>query len=552
MHGTGRTVFAGSRVEEFGVEVLGVLQNIGPKQSIILARLSGGPLEKTGVMQGMSGSPVYIGGKLAGAVALSFTFSKEPIAGIRPIEEMLRAGPSASRPARASLDGAPLLRAAAAPREEVVSGETRLTEIATPVSFGGFTRAAIEHFAPRLRELGLEPAQGMSGGANPSGVMGDPSRLQPGSMITVQLISGDLNAGADGTVTLIDGKTIYAFGHRFIAAGTTDLPFARSEVLTVLPNVQSSFKISAAKEWMGTITQDRATAIAGVLGRRASLVPVSIALNTREKADSSSYHIELVNDPVLSPLLLQMAVFSAVDATERALGEASYRVRGRAEFQSGQSIRLDNIYVGDANTAVNVSLGVAIPVSYALQSGFDALKLKNIALDIDASERKDQVQIGQVWTSSREVRPGDSVELGVELDGLNGRELSRTVRYTVPIGSPLGPLYFTVADGATTNLSEFAQTIGVPSRSAREVVGLLNGLRDNDKAYVRVWRADADYQVDGVDFPDPPPSLALLLARSQAAGGNVFWHGSKLAEMEIAAGGALVSGSRTVQVEVKQ
>ena len=210
-------------------------------------------------MQGMSGSPVYIDGRLAGAVALGFDLAKEPICGIRPIEEMLRVEPD-PKPARSVI----------AQRGRILSGpafgEARLQEIATPVSFAGFTAATLEHFAPQLRELGLDPRQGVSGGGRINDALGDPKRLEPGSMISVQLLSGDMNMGADGTITLLDGDKIYAFGHRLMAGGETEYPFARAEVLALLPALNSSFKISQAKEWMGTITEDRTTAICATSG----------------------------------------------------------------------------------------------------------------------------------------------------------------------------------------------------------------------------------------------------------------------------------------------
>src|SRR5579863_6480033 len=293
--GVGRTVFSGTKVEEFQVEVLGVLENIGPRQSIILARLSGGPLAETGVMQGMSGSPVYIDGRLAGAVALAFPQSKEAIAGIRPIEEMLRPEPAA--------------RAAASPRQKFLSGDMRLEEIATPVSFSGFTAAALEHFAPQLRELGLDPRQGVSGGGNPPQTLGDPKKLEPGSMISVQLLTGDMSVSADGTITAIDGNRLYAFGHRFLATGPSDMPFARAEVVALLPNLSSSFKISQAQDWMGTITADRDTAISGITGRRATLAPLDI------RVGANSYHMNVIQDRVMTPVVAQMAVFSAMDST---------------------------------------------------------------------------------------------------------------------------------------------------------------------------------------------------------------------------------------------
>src|SRR5437762_3308708 len=233
MQGIGKTVFSGDTIDEFQVEILGVLENIGPKQSLILARLSGGPIEKTGVLQGMSGSPVYIEGRLIGAVAMAFPFSKEPIAGIRPIEEMLdvpNRGPEPPLRAQVSLTDTNLTRALPK-RGELVIGDGKMIDIATPVSFSGFTRNTIETFAPQLRALGLEPTQGIAGGGRIQNKMGERSALKPGSMISVQLVTGDLTIGADGTVTYIDGEKIYAFGHRFLSIGSTDLPFARAEVL---------------------------------------------------------------------------------------------------------------------------------------------------------------------------------------------------------------------------------------------------------------------------------------------------------------------------------
>src|SRR5690348_15006301 len=340
MRGTGRTVFAGNQVQEFQVEILGVLDNVGPKQSLILARLSGGPLDHTGVMQGMSGSPVYLDGRLLGAVAMAFPFAKDPIAGIRPIQDMLSVGsapapaPAANRVQRASLspDEHDLTRWFSKP-EPALAGEGRMVDIATPISFGGFSRATLETFAPQLRALGLEPRQGVTSGSDIGARMGNPADLKPGSMISVQLMAGDLSVGADGTVTHIDGTRIYAFGHRFLDVGPTALPFARAEVITLLPNLNTSFKLSTAKEWMGTMYQDRDTAVAGELGKRAPLVPVSVAIS-RAGRPVESYRMQMVNDTLLSPLLLQMAVYSAIDATERSVGAASLHISGEIDFQN--------------------------------------------------------------------------------------------------------------------------------------------------------------------------------------------------------------------------
>jgi hypothetical protein len=530
-HGVGRTVFSGSKIEEFQVEILGVLENIGPRESIILAKLKGGPLELTGVMQGMSGSPVYIDGKLVGAVALAFPMSKEAIAGIRPIEEMLRVDPE------------PVKRSAA-PRRTIQAGNQRLEEIATPVSFSGFTAATLEHFSKQLHDLGFDPRQGVAGGGPPDTKMGDPTRLQPGSMISVQLVSGDWAVGADGTVTMIDGNRIFALGHRFLAGGPSEMPFARAEVLTLVPNLSASFKISAAREWMGTITEDRNTAVSGVLGRRASMIPLEIKVGERQ------YRMRMIQDPVMSPLIAQMAVFSALDETERSTGPSTFSVKGRLDFEGG-SLKVDNVYSGDVGAAGPAAMGIGSPLGYALASGFDALKLKAVTLEIASVDRKNQVRIADL-AAPRQVRPGEDLDIVVALTGDNGVEISKTVRYRVPVGAPLGTLSVTASDGMMTNLFDLQSSLGAPVHSAAQVLETLSQVRGNNKTYVRISRMEPSFTAEGRDLPDPPASLAMILSRGQGALNLLNWRGSKVAEMEIPAGGSVVTGSKTVQVEVKQ
>ncbi|MCX7603172.1 MAG: hypothetical protein N2036_03770 [Bryobacteraceae bacterium] len=542
---TGRTVFQGSRVEEFRCEILGVLENVGPNQSIILARLSGGPLEQTGVLQGMSGSPVYSNGRLVGAVAYSFPFAKAPIAGIRPIEEMLRAAPSA-RAGVAWHD--PFDIASALPRRQgIETGAARLMEIATPLWFSGFARGAIEHFAPALRAAGLEPVQGMGGGR-----MRQPSEptapLQPGEMISVQLMTGDMNVGADGTVTYVDGRRVYAFGHRFLGAGETEMPFARAEVLTLLPSLNSSFKISNPGEWLGAMTLDSFSAVAGELGRKPRMLPLAIRVAGATPAGQRwSYRMELVHDRLLTPILLQMAVFSALEATERAAGLSTVILRGQLRMQSGEPVPLSNVYAAELGAPSMVAAAVAAPVAAILQSGFDTLKLAGIDVELEVSNEKRPVQLDGVWSSRRAVRPGESVEITALFLGESGIELTRTVRYQVPVGAPAGPLYFTVTDGSTANLAEFRQFLLTPPRSAEQLRAFLTKLYPNDRPYVRVWRASPTLQVQGENLPLLPPSMAGALLQSASQQAN-----SLVASLRMDPAPYLFTGSRTIQVEVRE
>jgi len=245
---------------------------------------------------------------------MAFPFSKEPIAGIRPIAEMLAGGDT----------GHP--RAVQA-RAKLFDSE--LTDLATPLSFNGFTRSTLDAFAPQLRALGLEPRQGLSAGRQPSDHR-TTAPLEPGSMISVQLITGDMSVGADGTVTHVDGNRVYAFGHRFLSVGPTDVPFTRASVIALLPNLSTSFKISASGDWLGAITSDRNAAVAGEIGRRPQMTPVSITVSS--SATPVRYSMEMAQDRLLSPMLLQMMIYSALDATERTLGSGAVRIHGQIEF----------------------------------------------------------------------------------------------------------------------------------------------------------------------------------------------------------------------------
>lgn len=375
--------------------------------------------------------------------------------------------------------------------------------------------------------------------------------IEPGSMISVLLMSGDMNIGADGTVTYVDANRLYAFGHRFLAVGSTELPFARSSVVALLPNVNSSFKISSTGEWLGTITSDGSTAIAGELGRKSQTVPVSITVHGA--GQPISYRMQMVNDALLSPLLLQMSMYSALEATERTLGPGSIGLRGAIEFEGGgDPVKINTIYGGDFNVPLQASLSTALPLSYALQNSTTPLRLKNVEFDIDSFPEKKQLQLEQVWTSKREVRPGDSVDIYMQLSGTSGQDITKKLTYNVPVGASTGTLYFTVADGSTMNALEYQQFSLTQTRPPQQVLSFLNKLRGSRKGYVRVWRAEGAYQVEGEDFSNVPPSLALILNRAQSAQAGTTGKSSKIAELEFTAGDTMISGSKTVQVEVKE
>ena len=364
MVGIGRTVFEGTRVEEFTVKIIGVIENvIGTRRNLILARLEGGPLANTGVIAGMSGSPVYIDGRLIGAVSYALgAFSKEPIAGITPIDEMTdatglsearpRVGPHAARlsaharepdhrvPPRAQLEPA-LRRSAgrcAVRRRRAGSAGVRddrlgtlLRPIATPLVDLRIRTRAGGMLGSAFRDQGFIPTGGSAAGAG-AGEMPFEGPLKPGDAVGVNFLTGDLSMGATGTVTHVDNDRVYAFGHPMYNLGPTEFPMTRAYVYTVLPSLASSLKLSTTGETIGTFLQDRATAIAGRLGPGPRMIPISLTLEA-QRGPKHTFHFNVVSDQLFTPLMTYAAILETIASYERQNGTATYSVRGQGPRQ---------------------------------------------------------------------------------------------------------------------------------------------------------------------------------------------------------------------------
>lgn len=574
MKGVGKTVFDGANVTEFQVEILGVLRNIAPRQSIILARVSGGPLEKTGVLAGMSGSPVYIDGRLVGAVALAFQFSKEPIAGITPIEQMVesfaeeadspqpdtqrqawRFEPEAgsSEPRLVALGLPDLLPPAANLSSRVFWGgtEAALVRVETPLVLSGFTPEAVEHFQPQLRALGLVPMQG-GGSATDDQTMGDPSRLQPGSMISVQLIRGDLGLSADGTVTLVEGDRIFAFGHRFLSAGPTQIPFAESAVIANIPGYASSFKVSTPGRLLGVIGQDRGSGISGLLGRRARMVPVDLEIASSQRRPRS-YHFEAVNDRFLLPFLVNMAVFSSLGATERMVGESTLQVEQTISLNGLPEVKVENFISGSANAPALAAQSAVAPLTYLMQSELGPVDIQGIRLRIQSTDRRLTQELERVWSDRREVKPGESLELTALLRGQDGAETLQKVTVEIPPSLAPGPVTIAVADGTAIDRMEAGRAgRSFLPKNGQQLVRAINKLRRNNRLYVRLSRLEPGFVIQGESFPSPPPSVARTLSADPSVSANISpTFLSTVADYEMDPLPSLVTGYKTITVTVK-
>jgi len=538
--GIGKTVFSGAQVEEFEVEILGVLENVGPRQSLILGKLSGGPLARTGVMAGMSGSPVYIDGRLAGAVAFSFPFATEPLAGIRPIEEMT-AGVQPASLAQASAPDLVQLRnqgvRLAALASPAVDG---LRPIASPVSFGGFSERTLEVFGDQLRSLGLRPVQGLGGG---SSVQSGP--VVPGAMISVGLIRGDLHATAAGTVTHVEGDQLYAFGRAFMQSGPAELPLMKASVITLVPSVENSFKLAASGELAGKVTLDRSSGIVGRLGEGPSMVPLSIRIGG---ASPQEFQMELARDRFLTPFLLQLATFSALDVAQRQLGPSAVRVSGQAHLSEGESIELSDVYSAVSGATFQAAAGTAAPVAFILQSAAGDLALDRIDLEVEPVVGLLETAVLDAWADRSQVRPGETVELTVLLRDSSGEERTETRSFTVPGFQQPGDLRATFSDSLRLNILDFPLLMESEKLSAAALVSMVNSLRAADGLYLRIWSAAPSYRTAGERLASPPASLRVLLG----AGGADLEPTSTLEETVVLRGPGVVRGQAEIQFTVIQ
>jgi hypothetical protein len=575
MKGVGRTCYQGSRPEEFQAEILGVLRGVNPGASVVLARFSGAALEKTGIFEGMSGSPVYIDGKLLGAVAYSFSFTKEPIGGITPITEMVAAFDEAIAPAsgikiadnrnrkpfaplsaRRSLSAEGLAEVARARSLSSLDfGGRSLTPIATPLSIGGFHSETLKAFGPGFRAMGMSVLQG-SGGvraaqAGTGASSADSAPLEPGSNIVIPLVRGDLEISAGGTVTHVDGNRVYAFGHSMLQLGYTEMPMHKGRAILVVPSLESSFKILEIGEQVGTLRQDRGSGIYGVLGEMPRMVPLQINLMTSRGA-KKEYKFDVVRDSFLTPLLVNSVIYNTIIASERAQGSVSLAVKGKITVRNEQPVEVANRFSSETGAPNDAALSVAIPVNYLMAAGYSNLDLQKIDLDISILESDRTALLDSIRFDRTEVRAGESLDLEISYRKANGELIQDAYPIKIPANASPGDLTLLVADGATLMaLDEKEEGDILIPRDLSQLIKLLNNLRKNDHLYARFFRQEPGAVMKGEGLPGLPPSILAILKSERKVGALTPINTSTLMELEMPDTEYVVSGAKALKLTVK-
>jgi len=574
MEGEGRTVFEGATIASFRARILGVLENaIGPRHSLVLARLSGGPLAETGVIAGMSGSPVFVNGRLLGAVSYAFPFGKEPIAGITPIAEMLadvdpgapraaslRLKLPASTPLAAPLDRDALAAALVRPLPGLVPGRFRgealppgletasLRPLALPLVFSGFEPDTFAWARGVFASLGFAPVMGGGGGGPSPGPVPD---LAPGAAVGVSLVEGDLDLSVSGTVTHLQHDRVFAFGHPFYNLGPTQFPLRKAWVHAVFPSLQASWKIASATDAIGTLDQDRTTAVSGRLGPLPRMMGVVVRLRSPRSAERV-FRFKVAQDELLTPLVTYVSLLSVLQGHERAFGAATLRVEARLLLAGGREVRFEDV-VASEQPAQAAAAAVAGPLVALAANDFERVSVDELALSVDAVESRETATLARAWLDAPlPLRPGSVVPLKVQLQTRRGETVTETLPIEVPASAVGGSYTLLVADASTMDLVEQREMRqAFAPRDLDSLVRALNRLRAGNRVYARLTRPAGGAVVGGEYLPALPSSVLSVLSSADQGTSVVALPSAAVWQGEIKAPRA-VTGWRQLSVPVER
>jgi len=552
MHGVAYTIFEGDKVEPIDVEVIGVLHNaVGPKEDIILVRLLGEKAEKTGVVAGMSGSPVYFDGKLAGALSLKLgTFTKEAIGAITPIADMLEVENSPNSLPTAS----PLTASTRVPLPQEFTQQTAagagqfLVPIETPLIASGLYPDTLARFGKDFAAFGMTMMAG--GTATPTA---EDAQIKPGDMVGIDLIRGDLSFSAGCTVTIVDKNRILACGHPLFGFGAVQMPLSRAHVLMTLASSQTSTKVLTTGATIGTLTQDRETAVMGVLGDGPPMIPLNVTLDT--PAGEKQYHFEVIESAQLTPLLVTTAAYNGITGSP-SYGEGStLQLEGEIKVKGHTAVHLQDLFAPN-----DQPIPSAFFVATELQSAFARIysnpyelpEIERIDLRVTALAERRWSTIDGAWIEKNEVRPGETVGVKVLLRPYRGPSFIQEIPVTIPEQTAPGILQIVVSDASflNQNVRYLAATSDGELAGLEQLVQLLNRERHNDRLYATLFQSAPTILIDDKELPNAPASVFNVFDQRQDSGNSRVLRQSAAGEWSVEMH-QVIDGVRMLPIVVK-
>ena len=560
MKGVAYTVFQGTKPESMDVEVLGVLKNAnGPKGDVILVRLGGAKAEYTGVVAGMSGSPVYLDGKLAGALAFRIgEFSKEPIAGVTPIAEMLEInamdkspGPSpgpSPAPAKASVDAPSKSAAPGLPSLSSPEIANYLTPIEAPLVFNGFSEDAVRRFAPQFAAAGIVPVMGVGSVSDKK----QPDPMEPGSAVSAILVRGDMDIAATCTVTYMDAKNLLACGHPLLQFGMVDLPMTKTEVLATLASPLNAFKIVNATEPVGAFVQDRHTGILGEFGKQPDMIPVT--LNIRGGATPRQFHYEVLNNARLSPVAMMVTVFNALHGVNDYGEETTYRMTGRISVNSYPDVGLQNMFTSSDSgqpAALLAALSLGDRFGRIYDNPYNAPNIRGVELDFDLVRERRWARLESARTDVTEARPGEEITIEARVRPYRGEGIVRQIPIHSPASTSKGPLRILVSDGDTIDRIRHGAPLFGRKLDLASTIALLNKQHVNNRVYVSLLEADPEAMVADKVMPTLPLSIMNVMDGMRGTQDMVVLGESSVNEAATAPLDYVVAGAQVLTITIK-
>jgi SpoIVB peptidase S55 len=560
MRGVAYTVFEGVKPESMDVEVLGVLRNVnGPKGDIILVRLHGTKVEYTGVVAGMSGSPVYLDGKLAGALAFRIgEFSKEPIAGVTPIASMLEINALDRSPAEEAAAARPSVSNAAgktaAPGDAVTLGNSTqdyanyLKPIETPLVFNGFSEDAVRRFAPEFASAGIVPVMGAGAVSNDK----QPEPLEPGSAVSAILVRGDMDIAATCTVTYIDPQRLLACGHPLLQFGAVDLPMNKAQVLATLASPMNAFKIVNTTEEAGVFVQDRHTGIMGVFNKQPEMIPVTLTINGG--AQKKEFHYEVLNNPRLSPVAIMATVFNALHGVNEYGEEITYSLNGTINVKGFPEVALKNMFAPSENgqpAAMQAALTLGDRFGRIYDNAYNTPAVQSVKLDFDLVRERRWARLESARTDLTEARPGDQVMVETVLAPYRGERVVQSIAVRIPTSASKGTLRILVSDGETLDRVGRMNPAFGRKLDLASTIALLNKEHTNNRVYVSLLEADPEARVADKVMPTLPISVMNVMEGMRGNQEMIVSGESSVDETATAPLDYVVSGAQLLTITVK-
>lgn len=516
MKGECRTVFQGTAIEPFSFEILGNMKGmLGPGLDVYLAQLSGSKAGYTGVVAGMSGSPCYIDGQLIGALSYRFgTFTKEPIAGITPIQDMLKIfeiperSPAPSQRVYTPTPYAPEKLAAAAGRVNFEGSTMDFKAIATPVAISGIAPEVLSQYQPQLEKLGFHTVMGSSGGAQ--GHPDAPAKLEMGGAIAGQMVRGDISISGTGTVSYVDGDRVLAFGHPFFGAGYVNMPMATAYIHHILVSATGSYKMAEDGREVGTITQDRLTAIAGVNGQRTRMIPVQINLKDAAGVDMKQINFEVFQDPGYTPTLMAMSIQNSL--SDRLQFNTGGNIKGEGIVRvDGQNLKLNGLYstLPTGSAPELAARDVATMLAQLWGNPFQSPAIEKIVLNYQFATETRVAAIDNIWSDRKEVRPGESFYVNVRVKTYRNESLMYRVKVQVPADAPYGPMTLLASNASALNRIEDGIKSGYASYA--ELLKDMAERRDSQYLYLKWIMESPGITIDSQVYAKMPPSVIAQL-----------------------------------------